>query len=131
VTAVQPPEQVDDYQLLNIPADLLEEIWADSRARGMSLNNIVCQIMSARYDLPWAPSERIPRDASSDYIYLRLPSAVMDQVRIEAWGRLVTMRSVFLTALAEHYDLEPPKGTRATGSGRPRRKPPRGKKGSA
>jgi hypothetical protein len=128
MTAVQPPEQVDDYQLLNVPPELLEEIWADSRARSMSLNNIVCEIMSHRYDLPWTSSDRIPRDAAKDYIYLRLPSAVMDQVRIEAWGRLVTMRSVFLTALSEHYNQTPPKGTRATGSGRPRVKPPRGRK---
>jgi hypothetical protein len=121
-------EQVDDYHLLNVPPELLEEIWADSRARSMSLNNIVCQIMSARYDLPWASSDRIPRDATKDYIYLRLPTAVMDQVRIEAWGKLVTMRSVFLTALSEHYELQSPKATKATGSGRPRAKPPRGRK---
>ena len=130
MTAVQPPEQVDDYLLLNIPADLLEEIWADSRARAMSLNNIVCEIMSARYNLPWISSDRIPRDASSDYIYLRLPSAVMESVRLEAEMDKVTMRSVFLDALTMHYNRQPQPATRATGSGRPRTKPPRGKKGS-
>ena len=56
------------------------------------------------------------------------PLGVMEAVRSEAWEKQVTMRSIFLEALAFNYDHQPPKANKTTGSGRPRHGRPRGRR---
>ena len=122
--------EIEVYHLLNIPPDLLDAIRADSLRNDRSLNDIVNEVMAARYGFSWVSSERHNRPSSRDFIFCRLPATVLEAVRAESWVKQVTMRSIFLAALSEHYDHQPPKAARTTGSGRPRAKPPRGRKGN-
>jgi hypothetical protein len=104
MTAFVPLEERDEYLLKNVPLALLKAIRRDSRERSTSLTNITGEIMAERYELAWEPSTRGHRASLSEDLFCRLPPAVMNAAISESKKREVTIRTVFLDALAEHYD---------------------------
>lgn len=138
-------EKRTSYLLNNVPDDLWDKLREDAGSRetpdtftsangrtypprrtertGTSLNNVVGEILAARYELGFEPTRRATFDQESESraLYLRLPEDLMGRVRREA--RKSSVRYVLLLAFAEHYgmglDVDPPRRAKAK-HGRPR-----------
>jgi hypothetical protein len=69
---------------------------------GTSLNNVVCEILAARYGLTFSSTNRPTYDQESPRrrLYLRVPEVIFDEVREEAG--VGSVRGVILTALSDH-----------------------------
>jgi hypothetical protein len=115
----------ESHLLTAIPENLRVALRTEAESQNTSMTNVMGEIMCGRYGLEWSSSGRPLRSDFSGGVNLgvRLPPAVFDKIRAEAHEREVAMRSVMLTAIAEHFELEPPDETTvnpARRRGRPR-----------
>jgi len=112
------------------PSAVREAVEADARARDVSLNDAVGEILARRYGLEW-DSSGYPFSGTTGEAKdwgLRMPVALRDVIKAHAKAlEGGTMRGCILLALSAHYDL-PAQSPRKR---RPRRQShgrPRGRK---
>lgn len=125
------------YLLKDVPEELWNALRADASSRatperfssglpskrkersGTSLNNVVCEILAARYGLTFEPTNRATFDQAPTrrQLFVRMPDDVFYALREDAGDGSV--RSVILRTLAAHYGLELRRPSRVK-HGRPR-----------
>lgn len=101
----------------DIPDDIREVLVADAQKQNVSLNEVVVQILAARFKVKVAPTGAPFTDGEAEKLSVRAGPKLHMKIDVERAKRSGTMRGIVLEALALHYGLEPqPVGRR------PRRK---------
>lgn len=120
--AFVPYKERVEYQLNDVPPTIMRRLRREAERRQVSVPNLVGTILSERCGSPFTPSRRTNVTGDRPYLYLRLPAELMDCVKQEARETRVTLRSVMLFALADHFGLKRPEPTLVTGGWPGRRK---------
>lgn len=87
-----------------LPLDLREALEEDARTREITVNDAASRILSEHYGVEWEQSGFPYREVSSRF-KLRVSSPLHQKIRVDAATRLVTIRGVVLSTLAEHYGV--------------------------
>lgn len=88
-----------------LPPDLREALEDDARAQGITINDAANRILSDHYGVEWSGSGFPYREIASRF-KLRVSTALHQKIRMDAASRLVTIRGIVLSILAEHYGAE-------------------------
>jgi hypothetical protein len=90
-----------------VPEAIRERVEAEAAAAGISRNEVVVRVLSARYGVPYEAT-RYPYtegDGDSDHWLLRVPRMLREVIRAHAESVNGTQPGVVLYALADHYGL--------------------------
>lgn len=88
-----------------LPPDLREALEHDAKSEDITVNDAANRILTKNYGIEWKPSGFPYRSVSSRF-KLRVAPALHREIRIEAADKLVTIRGVVLSILADHYGAE-------------------------
>lgn len=91
----------------NVPEDVRDRVYLDAADRGVSMNDVVVEILARRYGVPWEPTgyPHVQSGSDSDHWNLRVPVVVRDALRAHADAVGGTVTGCLLLALTDHYDL--------------------------
>jgi hypothetical protein len=95
----------------DVPATLYNAVEADARERDWNRNDVICEILAARFRIPCPPSEYPFRDAvGSQQWMLRMPVPLRDAIKRTADetsspGRRIAVSRLIISTLQAHYDL--------------------------
>jgi hypothetical protein len=118
----------EGYQLNDVPANLRKRLNRLARKHNTSVANVIGEIFSKQYDVPFSPSHRQTPPAPNTYwskagpVSFRLPREVMDRIRDQALRENVTLKTVMLTAMYDSFGLKRPASTHLPGKRPGRRK---------
>lgn len=87
-----------------LPPDLREALEEDARNRGFTVNDAANRILSEHYEVEWESSGFPYREIASRF-KMRVPTALHQKIRMDAASRLVTIRGIVLSILADHYHV--------------------------
>jgi hypothetical protein len=100
----------------NVREDIRSHVNADAEKRGVSVNDVVGEILASRYGIPFVPTGYPYQGGSdSDHWNLRLSTVIRDAVRAHAEAVGGTSTGCILFALADHYGLDPISPKRRSG----------------
>lgn len=88
-----------------LPLDLRQALEEDAQARGVTVNDAASRILSDHYSVEWAPSG-FPYKEVATRFKLRVNPPLHQKIRMDAASRLVTIRGIVLSTLADHYGAE-------------------------
>lgn len=94
-----------------VPADVRAAVDADARARGLSREAVVAEILAAKYKRKWEPTGYPHQPLTdTDHWNIRVPLPVKNQLVRDKERRGGTITGLVLYAIREHYGLpnEPP-----------------------
>lgn len=92
-----------------VPADIRQRVDAEAAVEGISRNDVIVRVLSARYGVPYEPTgyPYTPDGGDSDQWGLRVPVMLREVIRAHAATVDGTQPGVILLALADHYGLAP------------------------
>lgn len=122
-----PYKQREGYVLNGVPGPHMRRLTRLAEKRDTSLTNVAGSILADVYEVPFEESTRKKPTSNPEAttLYLMLPCALMNAIRIDAQVESVTIRSVMLEHLSEHLRLKSPEPTHVDPGKRPGR--PKGK----
>jgi len=90
-----------------VPADIRQRVDAEAAVEGISRNDVIVRVLSARYGVPYQPTgyPYTPDGGDSDQWGLRVPVMLREVIRAHAATVGGTQPGVILLALADHYGL--------------------------
>lgn len=91
----------------DFPAALAEAVERDAVERDLNRNDVVCDILSRRFHVPFKPSG-YPLTTSAGFSTnrnIRLSVELRDAIRDEARSRGLSQRGLIVSTLQIHYDL--------------------------
>lgn len=98
-----------DYELKNVknvPLELKEAIYAEAQERGVTMNDVVGEVLGAHWNEPYELSgERNTKVAQGDQLLVWLPPSMLARVWATAKRRSITESAVIIDILADHYGL--------------------------
>lgn len=89
-----------------LPEDLRRKLERDAKAKGVSMNDLVCAILCERYGLECEPGGN-PYRPVAERFKLRVPEQLRRELSMEAAVERGTIRGFTLSILASHYGLAP------------------------
>jgi myo-inositol-1-phosphate synthase len=93
--------------LVRMPPTLKRRLAAEVEAGDRALNDVIGEILAARFESPFeASGRRGTRPGEGGVVLLRIPPALKHAVRSAALARGSTTNRVIVEALAEHLDVE-------------------------
>jgi hypothetical protein len=100
-----------------VPADIRQRVDAEAAVEGVSRNDVIVRVLSARYGVPYEPTgyPYTPDGGDSAQWGLRVPVMLREVIRAHALSVGGTQPGVILLALADHYGL-PVQSPRKRGS---------------
>ena len=88
------------------PSDLRPRLAADAEERGSNLTEIVLEILSAHYKVPFEPSGRKAKPSGdAEELNLRLPMNLYRAIAVSASRYPRTVQREILSTLCAHYGL--------------------------
>lgn len=99
-----------------VPADVRAAVQADAANRGVSLTDVVGEVVAGRYGVRWEPSG-YPNvgGGDTDHWNLRVPVVLRDALKATAEAIGGTITGCLILALQQHYGLATTAPTRRTG----------------
>jgi hypothetical protein len=102
------PRVRKDILVYDIPDDIREALVADAKAQNVSLNEVVVQVLAARFKVKVKPTGTPFTDGEAEKLSVRAGPKLHQKIDMDRAKRSGTMRGVVLEALALHYKLDPP-----------------------
>lgn len=87
-----------------LPPDLRQVLEDDAQARGITINDAANRILSDHYEVEWEGSGFPYREIASRF-KMRVSTPLHQKLRMDAASRLVTIRGIVLSILADHYGI--------------------------
>lgn len=90
----------------NVPQSLKVAIWEDAKAREITMNDVVGEILGKHWNEPYELSgERNVKQQAGDQLLVWLPPVMLARVWAAAKKRSITESAVICDILSDHYGL--------------------------